>query len=114
MPRDRESLLDILEAAKLAIGYVTGKTWEDFLNSDQCQDAVIRRMAIIGEAARRVSMETRQYLPGLPWDDMIAMRNVLVHEYDDIDMTIVWETVRDHLPPMVQSLERILKSWPAS
>lgn len=59
MPRDREYLLDILEAAKLAVAYVAEKTREDFSNNLQCQDAVIRRLEIVGEAARRISEETQ-------------------------------------------------------
>ena len=59
MQRDNEYLLDILEAAKLAIDYIGEKSREEFLIDSQCQDAVIRRLEIIGEAARRVSEETR-------------------------------------------------------
>ena len=55
MQRDKEYLLDILDASRLAIQYVQGKSLEDFLSDIQCQDAVIRRLEIIGEAARRVS-----------------------------------------------------------
>ncbi len=55
MQRDREYLLDILEAAKLALSYIGEKIREDFLEDIQCQDAVIRRLEIIGEAARRIS-----------------------------------------------------------
>ncbi len=66
MPRDTEYLLDILEAAKLASAYVEGKTREQFFKDSQCQDAVIRRLEIIGEAARRISGETKAKLPDLP------------------------------------------------
>ena len=59
MPRDSEYLLDMLEAARLALRYVAGKTEAGFLSDTQCQDAVIRRLEVIGEATRRVSSETR-------------------------------------------------------
>jgi len=59
MQRDMVHMLDILEAARLASAYVLGKTKEEFLRDSQCQDAVIRRLEIIGETARRVSESTR-------------------------------------------------------
>ena len=110
MQHDKEYLLDILEAAKLAVAYVSNKTREDFFNDLQCQDAVIRRLEIIGEAARRISEETRAAIPDLPWSDMIGMRNVIIHEYDDVDLFIVWETVHNDLPSLIDSLEKILET----
>jgi uncharacterized protein with HEPN domain len=104
MPRDVAYLLDILEAAKLAATYVSGKTKEEFILDTQCQDAVIRRLEIIGEAARRISPETRASLPALPWAAMINMRNLMIHEYDHVDLTVVWDTVQNHLPALIQSI----------
>ncbi len=88
MERDRTYLLDIFEAAKLAISYVGNKMEQEFLADIQCQDSVIRRFEIIGEAARRVSEATRIEHPELPWSEMIGMRNILIHEYDDVDLAI--------------------------
>lgn len=105
MSRDREYLLDILEAAKLATAYIDQKTKDEFIEDTQCQDAVIRRLEIIGEAARRVSTKTREELSELPWDSMAGMRNFLIHEYDDVDLDIVWNTVSDDLPPLINTLE---------
>lgn len=110
MQRDREYLLDIVEAARLAMEYVKDTTQENFLKDVQRQDAVIRRLEIIGEAARRVSDETREAHLELPWHQMISMRNMMIHEYDDIDLPLVWETVRMSLPTLVKSLEKILSS----
>ena len=89
MQRDNAYLLDILEAAKLGVTYVGKKTKEEFLNDIQCQDAVIRRLEIIGEAAGRVSGETKSAFPNLPWSEMVGMRNIMIHDYDDVDMVIV-------------------------
>lgn len=108
MSRDHMYLLDILEAAKLALCYVSGKTKQDFLASIQFQDSVIRRVEIIGEAARHLSQQTRAELSHLPWSDMIQMRNVMIHEYDGIDLTIVWDTVQSDLPALVAALEGIV------
>ena len=108
MQRDNAYLLDILEAARLALDYVGAKTKEEFLNDLQCQDAVIRRIEIMGEAAGRVSEETKGAFSNLPWSEMIGMRNIMIHDYNDVDMVIVWETVQNDLPPLISALESIL------
>jgi uncharacterized protein with HEPN domain len=60
----------------------------------QLQDSVIRRLLVIAEAARRVSEPTRQTLPNISWQNINGMRNRLVHEYDDVNLNIVWEVVQ--------------------
>ena len=94
MSRDSAYWLDIFRAAKLASSYLEGKTKEDFFKDTQCQDAVIRRLEIIGEAAWRVSVATTTELPNLPWKKMVGMRNIMIHEYEDVDLDIVWDTVQ--------------------
>jgi uncharacterized protein with HEPN domain len=107
MSRDNEYLIDIVESGKLTAAYVRGKTKEDFEADVQCQDAVIRRLEIIGEAARRLSAETQATYPQLPWRAMTQMRNLVIHQYDDVDLTIVWDTVQTDLPPLIAALEQI-------
>lgn len=107
MNRDRTYLLDILEAAKLAISYVENKDEEAFLADIQCQDAVIRRFEIIGEAARRISDEFRLAHPQLPWTEMIGMRNLLIHEYADVDLHSVRRTVIRELPTIVDKIKAL-------
>lgn len=72
MSRDETYLVDILESAKIAMDYVLGKSWDDFYDDIQCQDAVVRRIEIIGEAARRVSQATRDKYPQIPWREMTS------------------------------------------
>jgi uncharacterized protein with HEPN domain len=108
MERDRVYLLDILEAARLAVSYVQGVSEEMFLKDTQLQDSVIRRIEIIGEAARRVSETTRDMLANVPWPEMIGMRNMMIHDYDDVDFVIVWETVQHDLPALIRTLEPVL------
>ena len=108
MQRDIAYLLDIMESARLALDYVKEKTRVEFFDDFQCQDAVIRRLEIIGEAANRISAETQIAFPNLPWNDMIGMRNVMIHDYDDVDMAIVWETVQNDLPPLISALEKLV------
>jgi len=108
MSRDNEYLADVLDAARLARSYVHGISLEEFLKDVQCQDAVIRRLEIIGEAARRLSDSTRESLPDLTWNAMISMRNILIHKYGDVDLNVVWDTVQMDLPPLIAALEKIL------
>jgi len=107
MERDREYLLDILEAARLVLNYIGEKTKKEFLNDLQCQDAVIRRLEIIGEAAGRISEETKRAFSNLPWGEMIGMRNIMIHDYDDVDIVIVWETVQNDIPSLISALKSI-------
>ena len=108
MLRDRQYLLDILISARLAMTYVSGKTREEFLVDIQLQDAVIRRLEIIGEAARRISEPTRLAFPSLPWRQVVGMRNRIIHEYDDVDLAVVWDTVQDDLPLLIAELEKVI------
>ena len=108
MSRDAAYLLDILESSRLAVRRLEHVVREQFFNDLEQQDAVIRRLLIVGEAARRVSEETRIRTSELPWSSMIAMRNLLIHEYDDVDMAVVWDTVRNNLPDLIAKLESII------
>lgn len=110
MQRDRALLYDILESARLAVSYIQEVPVEDFLGSLQLQDAVTRRVEIIGEAAGSLSEETKSSLPNLPWRDMTDMRNFLVHQYGDVDPQVVWDTVKLDLPPLITALERLAYS----
>ena len=113
MPRDRESLFDILEAAALVIEEAGGKTVDDILSSASLQAIICFRFIVIGEAAARLSDATAARYPQLPLSHMRRMRNVITHEYDDVDFGAVMKTVREDLPPLVVELERILsEDWP--
>ncbi len=106
--RDATFLLDILESAKIALSYVADLSWDDFYESQRDQDAVIRRIEIIGEAARRVSAETQTEYPDIPWREMTSMRNLVIHEYDIVDLSQVWDTVRENFPPLIEELSKII------
>lgn len=101
-------MLDMLNAAKKALEYVKGKSIDQFISDTQCQDAVIRRLEILGEVANRVSEEFRQSNTSLPWRSMVSMRNVVIHEYDGVDLNIIWNTVIHKLPEVVAELEKVL------
>jgi uncharacterized protein with HEPN domain len=79
-----------------------------FDGDDQIIDAVIRNFQVIGEAARRVPQEVKAAHPEIPWSRMADMRNVLVHEYDEVDLQIVWATLQNDLPNLVEPLRALL------
>ncbi|MGK7901714.1 MAG: DUF86 domain-containing protein [Hormoscilla sp.] len=106
--RDLHSLLDILISARLALSYVSGKTWREFQEDVQFQDAVIRRIKIIGEATIRILEETRRSLPQIYWSDLVGILNDVIQDYDRVNLTKVWDTVHNDLPPLIAELEKIV------
>ena len=99
-------LRDILEAAKLVASYVADTTDAAFRADRQKQDAVIRRIQIIGEAAAHLTEETRQAIPELPFRKMRGMRNIVVHDYANVDLKIVWEVATVQVPQISAVLEK--------
>jgi uncharacterized protein with HEPN domain len=95
----------MLQSAELVINYTAPCSKDEFLTNVQLQDAVIRRLLVIAEAARRVSATTRQTLPTIAWQEINGMRNRLVHEYDDVDLNIVWNVVQSEIPPLIEELK---------
>ncbi|GAB4358064.1 MAG: hypothetical protein Fur0042_27480 [Cyanophyceae cyanobacterium] len=93
MQRDLQFLLDMLQSAELILAYTAQSSKGKFIANIQLQDSVIRRLLVIAEAARRISEATRQSLPDVPWQEINGMRNRLVHEYDDVNLNIVWDVV---------------------
>ncbi|MGG6265732.1 HepT-like ribonuclease domain-containing protein [Leptolyngbya sp. AN03gr2] len=112
MERDLQSLLDMLQSAQIVMNYIAGRSRAELTTDLQFQDAIIRRLLIIGEAARRISETTRQTLTTIPWFAINGMRNRLVHEYDEIDLDTVWDTVINSLPMLISELERIVPPNP--
>ena len=100
-----DDIQDSIEAIKK---YTAGLTREDFFSSSEKQDAVYRRLEVIGEAANRLPDEFRDRYPLIPWNKLVGMRNVLIHEYDSIDLDRVWETIQRD----IRELEDYMKSIP--
>lgn len=105
MQRDLQFLLDMLQSAELILAYTAQCSKDEFVVNVQLQDAVIRRLLVIAEAARRVSGTTQQALPNVSWQEINGMRNRLVHEYDDVNLNIVWEVVQIEIPPLIENLK---------
>lgn len=92
-------LRHILESIKWIENDVENLSEEEFLANVPIQDAVVRRIEIIGEAVRNVPVDLKQAHPETPWQDIADMRNKLIHEYFEVDLELVWEVVKRDLPP---------------
>lgn len=102
-------LSHILESITLLEKYLEGVTEEQFYNSDEKKDLAVRRIEVIGEATKNITGELRQHYPDIPWKRMAGIRDVLIHDYDDVDYKIVWETVTIFIPHLKKQIMQILQ-----
>ena len=105
---DPTRLRHMLEAAQEAIVFATGKTEDDLTRDRMLLLSLVKELEIIGDAASRVSPETRAAVIGIPWPKVVGMRNQLTHGYFDWDVERIWETVSSDLPELVRALEAAL------
>lgn len=109
--RSKEVLLrHMLDHAREARSYSEGRQREE-LDTDRMRTlALVRLLEIIGEAAGRMPGEVRAAHPQLPWAQIVALRNRLIHGYDSVDLDILWRILTTDLPPLIAQLETILAS----
>jgi len=97
----------IRDASQKIERYTRGVSPAAFRKNDLLIDAVVRELSVIGEAAAHVSETFRQAQPTLPFYEMIGMRNRIIHEYFNVDVDVVWQTVRNDLPALKKALSKI-------
>jgi len=103
-------LLHIVESITQIDRYTKKLTKTKFLKNTQIQDAVIRRLEIIGEAVKNVSPEIRKRHSFIPWKKIAGSRDVLSHSYYDVDIELVWETVKKDIPRLKKEIQKILNA----
>lgn len=108
MWRDEAYLLDILIAAKEARQFVGGLSWEEFQRSSLHQHAVAKALENIGEAARKVSDETRAAHPEIAWNQIVALRHRIAHDYFRLDLVRIWQIVQEDVPDLIAKIERLV------
>jgi uncharacterized protein with HEPN domain len=106
-PKDLAYMWDMLDAARTTVAFTAGMKYGAFLDDRRTRNAVERNLEVLGEAARRVSNETRDQHQEIPWKSMIGLRNILAHDYGDIRHEILWDIIVNKLGPLILVLESI-------
>lgn len=112
MIKEVQVYIDDIEECIIKIEkYVKDVNKDEFLNDDELQDAVIRRFAVIGEAAGRIPKEFKEKYSNIPWKKMIGMRNILIHVYSEADFDSIWDTIENDLPELKKQIIILKKDF---
>ena len=106
---DTETLQDILKAAEAILQFTRGGSREALTADEMKLSAVLYQIIILGEATRRLSTEFRNRHPEVPWADIIGMRSIVVHEYDEVDAEEVWAVIERDLPDLIRKIKAMLQ-----
>lgn len=101
-------LKHILEAVEIIESHLKGIDFEKFKKDIKSQDAVVRRIEIIGEATKNIPESIKNNYPELVWKDIAGMRDILIHRYYGVDLEITWEVIQKDLPKLKKGIEKIL------
>ena len=101
-------LRHMVDAANEALSFIADKSKSEFKADRALALALVKSIEIFGEAASKVSGELRSQSAEIPWADIVAMRNRLIHSYFDVNLDIVWQTVTKELPPVVARIQELL------
>lgn len=110
MRRDEATLIDIANAARLAMDFAAGLTRDEFLRDLKTQSAILHQLMILGEAVKRLSADFRARHSEMPWPLIAGMRNQLIHAYDAVDLDEVWRTLKKDIPDLLDGIDPILPS----
>jgi len=105
---DKDYLADILEALTKVRQYTEGYTFDSFISDSKTQDAVVRNLEIIGEAAKQVSLTLKERHPDIPWKALAGVRDRLIHHYFGINYEIVWRIVTEEVPEVASGIQEAL------
>ena len=106
---DRVRVLHMIDAGEAALQFVASRSRADLDNDRMLLFALVRAVEVMGEAAGKISDNTRSAHKDLPWTAIVGMRNRLIHGYFDIDTDIVWKTVSEEIPDLLPKLRVIVK-----
>lgn len=104
----RPYLYDILDSITRIRRYVHGLDETSFLKDEILQDAVVRRVEVIGEAVGRLSDALKERYPNVPWRDIKDMRNKLIHDYGHVDLELVWSVTQTEIDPLASEIRKII------
>ena len=100
---------DILISMQDVEEFTSGITFEDFLQDKKTIKAVIRSLEVLGEASKKIPDAVKKHYQRIPWKRMAGMRDKLIHEYFGVDLEIVWNVVKQELPPVKSSIEELVR-----
>ena len=103
----RVYLKDILAAIDSIEGFVARMSFDEFQADDKTVSAVVRKLEVIGEAAKQVPDDVRQSHPLVPWKEMAGMRDKLIHFYFGVDHPLVWRAIKERLPSVKLELKKM-------
>jgi uncharacterized protein with HEPN domain len=109
MQHDLIRLQHMLEAGNDALQFAFGRGRTDLERDRMLALALIKALEIIGEAASKVSENFKSEHPEIPWLEITGMRNRMIHAYYDVNLDVVWQTIKSDLPDLLKSIEKILK-----
>lgn len=105
---DRVRLAHILEYAEMISEWLSQVRKEIFFDNKQLQASIIRQIEVIGEATKNVSPSLKERYPEIPWKEISGMRDMLIHEYFDVDLEEVWVTSTEDIPELIEKIKIIL------
>ena len=103
-------LQHMVDAASEALSFIADKSKNELESDRTLALALVKSIETFGEAANKVSRELRSQCSEIPWADIIAMRNRLIHSYFDVNLDIVWQTVTEELPLVVTQIQKLLEA----
>jgi uncharacterized protein with HEPN domain len=104
-------LEDMIGAMESVTKFVENIDYSDFIEDDKTTSAVIRKLEIIGEAAKKIPAKIKKEYSGIPWKDMAGMRDKLIHEYFGVDLKRVWRTIKEDVPSLKPKIKEVLKKY---
>jgi len=107
---DTVYLRHIIDAFLQIERYTNDVTYEEFLSNSLLQDAVIRQLEVMGEAARNLSADLQNGYPAIPWRQMISLRNRMIHAYFNVNLQIIWEIIQGDIPNLKKDMMRVLEN----
>ncbi|MGA1134377.1 MAG: DUF86 domain-containing protein [Prochlorotrichaceae cyanobacterium] len=102
--------MDISTAIQKILRYAQGVERYQFQEEDEKQAAILYQLIIIGEATKRLSNEFREQYPTIPWKQMAGLRDVVIHDYDELDLDILWNVISINLPDILPEIQVILEN----
>jgi uncharacterized protein with HEPN domain len=102
-------LKDILSSSNAIIAFIEGMEYEEFCKDDKTVSAVIKKLEIIGEAAKKIPHEITSANSGIPWKEMAGMRDILIHSYFGTEFEAVWLAAKTSVPELIPKIEKLLK-----